>query len=165
MFPARLLLLLLLLLTPPAGFAAPESKPKSSTAATSVSDSRRAAIVAYCRKHSGRKVGDGECWALANEAFKATGARRPNGQLRVWGRQLDLRRESPLPGDILECDKTRFADGSYTTSHHTAVIVAVHSPTRVRIAEQNFAGKKRVHERDLEIGGLRGGRIFIYRPQ
>lgn len=134
-------------------------------AVSSLSDARRAAIVSFCRKCDGRKVGDGECWALANEAFKATGAQRPAGQVRVWGRRLDLRRESPLPGDILECERTRFSDGSYVPTQHTAVIVAVYSPTSVRIAEQNYAGRKRVHARDLDLSGVRGGSIYIYRPQ
>jgi hypothetical protein len=164
MFPASIHFLLPLFALAAAAVAV--ASPVSSQAPiTSVSDSRRASIVAFCRKNSGRKVGDGECWALANEAFKATGARRPQGQLRVWGRQLDLRRESPLPGDILECDGTRFSDGSYVSKQHTAVIIAVHSPGFVRIAEQNFAGKKKVRERNLEISGLRSGKIFIYRPQ
>jgi hypothetical protein len=163
MFPARIQILIPLIAL--SGAIITEASPVSSPSSmTTVSDSRRAAIVAFCRKNSGRKVGDGECWALANEAFKATGARRPQGQLRVWGRQLDLRRESPLPGDILECDGTRFSDGSYVSKQHTAVIIAVHSPGFVRIAEQNYAGKKKVRERDLEISGLRSGKIMIYRP-
>jgi hypothetical protein len=142
----------------------PAETPKSA-APVSVSDARRAAIVSFCQKNRGRKVGNGECWTLANEAFKTTGAQRPKGQLRVWGRRLDLKRESPLPGDILECDRTRFADGSYVLAQHTAVIVGVQSATLVRIAEQNFAGKKKVLMRDLELSGLRGGSIAVYRPQ
>lgn len=135
------------------------------SAATGVSDARRAAIVAYCQRNRGRKVGNGECWTLANEAFKNTGAKRPEGQLRVWGRRLDLRRESPMPGDILECEGTRFADGSYVQTSHTAVIIGVYTPSSVRIAEQNFAGKKKVLMRDLELSGIRGGCIAVYRPQ
>ncbi len=158
----RALVLCLALSSPALPLLAGKEK---AVALSGVSDARRAAIVSFCRRQNGRKVGNGECWTLANEAFKATGAQRPAGQLRVWGRQLDLRRESPLPGDILECDRTRFADGSYVPTNHTAVIVGVHSPQLVRIAEQNYGGKKRVRERDLALSGLRGGRILIYRPQ
>lgn len=161
MKPATFPILIALLLSPLTSTA---GNPKSS-ATTSVSDARRAAIVAYCQQNKGKKVGDGECWALANEAFKSTGAQRPQGQLRVWGRQLDLRRESPLPGDILECDGTRFSDGSYVSTQHTAVIIGVQSPTLVRIAEQNFARKKKVLMRDLELSGIRRGTIAVYRPQ
>jgi len=158
--PTTIFLLIALLLSPLSCLAG-NGKPSD---ATGVSEARRAAIVAYCQKNRGRKVGNGECWTLANEAFKNTGAKRQEGQLRVWGRRLDLRRESPLPGDILECEGTRFADGSYVSTHHTAVIIGVHSPTFVRIAEQNFGGKKKVLMRDLELSGIRGGRIAVFRP-
>jgi hypothetical protein len=154
--------LLLIFLLPVAPVWAGKEKPAA--ASSSSSDARRTAIVAFCRKNSGHKVGNGECWTLANEAFKATGAQRTAGQLRVWGRRLDLRRESPLPGDILECDRTRFADGSYVPTQHTAVIVGVRAATLVRISEQNFGNSKKVKERDLELSGLRGGNIYIYRP-
>ena len=137
----------------------PAPAPSATTAGA-----RRAAIVAFCQKNRGKKVGNGECWTLANEAFKQCGARRPGGDLRVWGRSLNLKRETPLPGEILECDGTRFADGTYVPAKHTAVIVGVHSATLVRIAEQNVAGRKKVSERDLDLSGIRGGRIFIYRP-
>lgn len=120
--------------------------------------------MAFCQKNRGKKVGDGECWALANEAFKHIGAQRPAGQLRVWGRRLDLRRELPAPGDILECDRTKFSDGSYVSAQHTAVIMSVHSEACVRIAEQNFAGRKKVSERELKLSGIRGGSIAVYRP-
>jgi hypothetical protein len=134
------------------------------TPAKSSAGARRAAIVAFCQKNRGKKVGNGECWTLANEAFKQSGSRRPGSDPRVWGRPLNLKRETPLPGDILECDGTRFADGTSVPAKHTAVIVGVHSATRVRIAEQNVAGRKKVSERDLDLSGIRGGRIFIYRP-
>ena len=161
MKPAPFPLLLTLLLSALPCLA---GTPKSTTAPSN-SDNRRAAIVAYCEKNRGKKIGNGECWTLANEAFKNTGAKRPEGQLRVWGRRVDLRRESPLPGDILECERTRFADGSYVIAQHTAVIVGVQSASLVRIAEQNFAGKKKVRMRDLELGGIRSGSIAVYRPQ
>jgi hypothetical protein len=128
------------------------------------SKAKGAGIVTFCAKNRGKKVGDGECWALANEAFKQTGARRPGSDTRVWGRRLNLKKESLQPGDILECEQTRFADGSYVPTKHTAVIVGVRSGLLVRLAEQNFAGKKKVTERDVDLNGVRSGRIFVYRP-
>ena len=166
MNPTRLLRsLLLVFLLPAAPVFAGTAKSAAPTSATqATSDARRTAIVTFCRKNCGHKVGNGECWTLANEAFKATGAQRPGGELRVWGRRLDLRKETPLPGDILECDRTRFSDGSCVPTQHTAVIVGVHTATLVRIAEQNYANSKKVKERDLELSGLRGGNIYVYRP-
>lgn len=161
MSPTRLLPALLAFLILP---VRPAFAGRETPSATSASDARRAALVSFCRKHRGRKVGTGDCWSLANEAFKAIGAQRPGRDYRVWGRRLDLRRESPLPGDILECDRTRFSDGSYVTQQHTAIIVGVQSATVVRIAEQNYGYKKKVTERDLALSPLRGGSIAIYRP-
>jgi hypothetical protein len=146
----------------PKASAAPVAA-SSPTVSPATSAARRRAIVTFCRKNAGRKVGNGECWTLANEAFKVAGARRPKGEVRVWGRRLDLKRESPQAGDILECDRTRFSDGSYVPTKHTAVIVGVHSSTLVRVAEQNYGGK-RVKERDLDLDGVRSGRIYVYRP-
>lgn len=121
-------------------------------------------LVQFCRSHRGKKVGDGECWALANEGFKATGRTRPGADLRVWGRPVAYRREAILPGDILECEKTSFADGSTVPTKHTAVVIQVYGGLRVRIAEQNSAGRYYVTERDLDLGTVRSGRIALYRP-
>ena len=167
MKPAHLIAFVLAALTglplsPLPAFAGRNPEPAADSASSST---RRAGIVAFCRKNRNKKVGDGECWALANEAFKQTGARRPGREIRVWGRQINLRTESPLPGDILECDRTRFADGSYTTAQHTAVIMAPAGPGTFLIAEQNFAGKKKVKERVLDLRGVRSGSIAVYRPQ
>ena len=47
-------------------------------------------IVAFVKTNKGKQVGNGECWTLANEAFKAAEAKRPAGKgLRVWGRVVD----------------------------------------------------------------------------
>lgn len=121
-------------------------------------------LVKFCRAHRGKKVGDGECWALANEGFKATGRKRPGPDLRVWGQPVNWRREAILPGDILECEKTRFADGSTVPTKHTAVVIHVYGGPRVRIAEQNSAGRYYVTERDLDLGTVRSGRVALYRP-
>ncbi len=163
-----LLLSLVFLTVFPPGPAQVFAGPKKGAAADSTSSSstaRRAGIVAFCAKNRGKAVGNGECWTLANEAFKQVGAKRPDGELRVWGRMLNLKREAPAPGDILECDRTRFADGSYTPGNHTAVIIGTTSTQGVvKIAEQNFAGKRKVTERLLDLNGVQSGRIFVYRP-
>jgi hypothetical protein len=164
MRPTTLLILAVTFLTSLPALAGNKKAPPAPAASSASGNAQRSAIVAFCVKNHGRKVGDGECWALANEAFKQVGARRPGRETRVWGRLLNLKRETPLPGDILECDQTKFSDGSYVPTKHTAVIIGVRSATLVRVAEQNFAGKKKVSERDVELSGLRGGRIFIYRP-
>jgi myosin tail region-interacting protein MTI1 len=163
LLPSLILSTLLLTSLPsPAEDRKLSAKPPASSAGKS--NAKRTDVVSFCQKNRGKKIGDGECWSLANEAFKQTGTQRPGKDLRVWGRLVNLKKESPQPGDILECDRTRFSDGSYTSAKHTAVIVGVHSGTMVRIAEQNFAGKRKVTERDLDLDGVRSGRIYVYRP-
>jgi hypothetical protein len=122
------------------------------------------AVAAFVKKHKGRKVGDGQCWALANEAFKACGLHRPEGQLRVWGREVNWRREALLPGDIIEIKAARFRDGTYTSSTHTMVVMQPLGPAKARIAEQNFGGRLKVTERELDLTGLRSGSMHVYRP-
>ena len=46
-------------------------------------------VAAYCLAQHGRKVGNGECWTLADEAFKSAGTRRPGKDMRVWGRVVN----------------------------------------------------------------------------
>ncbi|MGY8639786.1 MAG: hypothetical protein ACKVJU_01685 [Verrucomicrobiales bacterium] len=43
-------------------------------------------IVAFVKTNKSKQVGNGKCWTLANEAFKASEAKRPVGKgLLVWG--------------------------------------------------------------------------------
>src|SRR5436190_5805959 len=58
-------------------------------------------LVEYCKGKKGQQVGNGECWTLADEAFKAHALQRPGGALRVWGRVVDPKKERPEPGDIV----------------------------------------------------------------
>lgn len=69
---------------------------------------------AYCRSQMGKQVGNGECWTLANEAFNACGLKRPGGDLRVWGRLVDWKKEELLPGDIVEYRTAKFDNGGTT---------------------------------------------------
>ena len=123
-------------------------------------------ILAYCKEHSGKQVGNGECWTLADEAFKTCGMKRPGGDLRVWGRKLDLATEKPQPGDVVEFRSAKFADGGMTGPEHTAIVIGLGKPKgRLLIAEQNWGGHKTVHERDMDPAGLKSGEMMFYRPE
>jgi hypothetical protein len=124
-----------------------------------------AKILAYCKAQSGKQVGNGECWTLADEAFKACGMKRPDGQMRVWGRKLDLTKEKPQPGDIAEFRSAKFSDGGMTGPEHTAIVVALGKKGHVILAEQNWGGHKIVHERDMDPAGLQSGEMMFYRPE
>ncbi len=120
-------------------------------------------IAAYCAAQKGRKVGNGECWTLADEAFKSAGARRPGRDMRVWGRRVDPARESIKPGDVVEFQSARFSDGIITGSAHTAVVVRGGSQEGFTIAEQNW-GKKTVRFREMSLTSLMSGKVTVYRP-
>lgn len=138
---------------------------KKKEAARLASATLGASIVKYCQENMGKQVGNGECWTLANDAFKALDIKRPGGQLRVWGRLVDLKTEAPQPGDIVEIADAKFADGSYVSAEHTAVIVKTGKKLQVTLAEQNWALKKIVHERTTDLGGLLSGTLKIYRAE
>lgn len=121
-------------------------------------------IAAFCVARDGSRVGNGECWTLADEAFKAAGARRPGSDMRVWGRKIDYKREALKPGDVIEFESASFSDGTMTGSAHTAVVVGAGGFRGVRIAEQNW-GKKTVRIRELDLSTLRRGKVSVYRPE
>ena len=120
-------------------------------------------IVAFCKANLRKQVGNGECWTLANEAFKACGLRRPGSDLRVWGRLIDLETEDLEAGDIVEYQKVGFADGSRTGPFHTSVVVKGGTRGKAIIAEQNW-GQKTVRESPFDINDVVSGKIMVYRP-
>lgn len=123
-----------------------------------------AKMEAYCRGQMGKQVGNGECWTLADEAFKACGLKRPGGDLRVWGRLVDWKKEELLPGDIVEYRSAKFDNGSSTGPEHTSVVIKG-GKRGIMIAEQNWSGNKTVRETGFDPKGLNSGEIMIYRPQ
>ena len=69
-------------------------------------------IVGYAELNLGKKVGNGECWTLADVAYKFAKIIRPGRDQRVWGRLVDWEKEELLPGDILELQAAGFSDGN-----------------------------------------------------
>ena len=122
-------------------------------------------LTAFCKENLGKQVGNGECWTLANEAFNACGLHRPTGNLRVWGRLLDFKKEKLQAGDIVEYRSAVFAGGSHTGPEHTSVIVKVDRHGAATIAQQNWSGNKNVTEAGFNPEDLQSGEIMIYRPE
>ena len=123
-----------------------------------------AKMEAYCRSQMGVQVGNGECWTLADEAFKACGLKRPGDDMRVWGRLVDWKKEALLPGDIVEYRTAKFSNGNSTGPEHTAVVTKG-GKRGMMIAEQNWGGNKTVHEAPFNPKELVSGEMMIYRPQ
>ncbi|MEO8615712.1 MAG: hypothetical protein ABI600_11270 [Luteolibacter sp.] len=127
----------------------------------------RTGMVAFCRMNHGKKVGDGQCWALANEAMKAAGKSRPGRDMRVWGRVVNPANEQIRPGDVLEFENARFRESRMTIitgSHHTAVVMTPERNGKFTVAEQNFWGNKRVSFREMSLRTWVAGKMTIFRP-
>lgn len=118
-------------------------------------------IVAYARRQAGQKVGDGECFALADRALKNAGAKSASAYCTVapdvdyiWGDAVspaDVR-----AGDIIQFRDYRFdrevvtqqsGGGSDTvtdfqerTPHHTAIVERNDGGAAITVLEQNVDG-------------------------
>ena len=121
-------------------------------------------VAGFCKANAGKKVGDGQCWALANEAFKASGKSRPTRDMRVWGRLVNFLREPVQAGDVVEFQSARFSEGVITGRNHTAVVIAGGRGEKFTIAEQNVSGRKKVSFRDMSLKTLVAGKVMVYRP-
>jgi len=122
-------------------------------------------MVRFCRKNEGKKVGDGECWALANESFKAAGKKRPSRDLRVWGRLVDHQREQVRAGDVIEFQNAYFSERILTGPNHTAVVIQSGPGKRFTVAEQKFNRQKKVSFREMSLDTLVSGNVRVYRPE
>jgi hypothetical protein len=114
-------------------------------------------IVGYARRQSGSRVGDGQCFALADRALTSAGAKSASdfGTITrdadyVWGTSVQL--ADLQAGDIIQFRDYSFdrettvqhSDGSSDTRtetqgrpHHTAVVEQVGSNGAVTVLEQN----------------------------
>jgi hypothetical protein len=140
----------------------PKAKPKAANA-----DDLRAEVKACADKLIGKKVvGDGECYALADQILTQAGGHSADHYTEitddadyVWGTALsDLR--SVEPGDVLQfrdheidietitTTKTTYADGNWTEKtdnkiethkrgHHTAIVSAKNSDGTLSVVEQH----------------------------
>ena len=127
-------------------------------------------IIAYVDSKMKKKVGRGECWDLAAEALNTAGAKW-NGKL-VYGRLLNLRTDTILPGDIIQFEgvKIKFEKngGRYKEilNHHTGIVYSVKNMKQFEMANQNTAqfGRK-VGLSFIDLDQVTSGKYYIYRPE
>lgn len=117
-------------------------------------------IVAFVAKNKGKRVGDGECWALINLAYRSAGIRHKGG--RVWGRRINWQREGVRPGDIIEFEYARYPY-AYTDANHTSIIMKVVNQDSVLVAHQHWNGLYKVTMTTLPLTYLRSGKQTVYR--
>lgn len=138
-------------------------------------------VVEFARSKLGRRVGDGQCTALAVEALQHAGARRPRPQAGTWGDELKSLRDA-RPGDILQFEGAMFVrsrvrdDGALVTQtfsfpHHTAIVARVRKrgPKPVLVILHQNAGVEEgedrgVQEWTIDLAGKRRGTVKAYRP-
>lgn len=131
-------------------------------------------VIEYVNKNMRKKVGRGECWDLAAGALAYSNAyfdRSSKKTVTIYGRELDLRSEEILPGDMIQFKnvKMKWRDGnSFHQSSmikHTAIVYEVNGPGDYEIAHQNTsAWGKKVGVSNLKLSRMTSGRIWVYRP-
>ena len=144
-----------------------------------------AKIVAFCVKHKGKQVADGECAMLASEALKAAGAKRrgpdaPDKEDYVWGKLVYTHEagQKPVgrPADVKPGAVVQFRDatfrwkvpgGTYTETfpHHTAIVTAVEDKgATIKYLHQNHNGDRTVQDGALRLADLQAGWLRFYEP-
>ncbi len=124
-------------------------------------------VLDFATAHKGKKVGNGECWTLADRALEAAGARQPsrNGVGPFdFGRPVK-RGQKILPGDVIQFARAYFRGQNYEVDlpQHTAIVSRAKG-TRVTLLHQNFAGKRIVQLTPIDLKDLKRGEYKIYRP-
>lgn len=137
-------------------------------------------VVGYARRHSGQRVGDGQCFALADHALSSAGARSAADYGTVapdadytWGTSVAL--ADLQPGDIIQFRDYRY-DREVTTEkpngssqidddfqerpHHTAIVESVQGGGEVVVLEQNAPAGSAVRRSHLffTAGTAKSGR-------
>jgi hypothetical protein len=147
-------------------------------------------VLAYCKDSIGKKIGNGECGALAAAALKNAGASRggpdsPGEGDYVWGKLVASIKAGFYgasgvkalahveSGDIVQFHNARFVGydhaeyGVYRldVQHHTAVIESVDiRHKKLGVVHQNWNGEKIVRRQTLYLGGMTRGWLRIYHP-
>jgi hypothetical protein len=121
-------------------------------------------VLAFARRHRSEQVGDGECFALADQALRTAGGKSAAdyGDVSrdadyVWGAAVSL--ADAQPGDVIQFRDYRYdrridiehSDGSsewkedeQKRDHHTAVVERVGANGELTVLEQNAEGRKYV---------------------
>ncbi|MEO8630343.1 MAG: CHAP domain-containing protein [Betaproteobacteria bacterium] len=119
---------------------------------TGTADALGNQVLSFARDKIGQRVGNGECFDLADQALRNAGAKSaahfgtvtPNANY-VWGRRVSL--AETRPGDIIQFRNYRY-DRTIKTSttidtdfqerpHHTAIVETVDGAGAITVLEQN----------------------------
>lgn len=140
-------------------------------------------IVNWVSSRVGNRVGNGECWTLAETALRESGAKTSNDIMGadnvtanadyVWGDSVTL--ANLTPGDIIQFRNyvVTVDNGSSwwqeTRPHHTAIVASVGANGVVEVLECNVKGSRRVQRNTLYFQTSSSvsisGSWWFYRPQ
>lgn len=117
----------------------------------------RTGVYTYAQEHFGTKVGDGECWTLANEAVRSAGGRPPaSASLYNWGTTIELGQLAR--GDVVQFSRYTVritqSDGAWQeltrgAPRHTAIVETVRPNGEVVVLEANVDASKNVRRTTL----------------
>ncbi len=119
-------------------------------------------VLQFARSQLGKKVGNGECWTLGNEALRFVRAQTAIGY--TFGREVTMKHL--MPGDILQFRSVRFQNGNsfvfLGTPDHTAIVESIQG-TRVTILHQNADGRF-VTRMTIDFKNMTTGKVTAFRP-
>lgn len=126
-------------------------------------------VIEYVNSVTGKKVGRGECWDLANEALNYANAKwEPPFE---FGKKIDYKKEEIIPGDIIHINdlvmESRVGNAitKWKMTDHTAVLFEVKGEGKVMIAEQNVNKIRMVMINEWNLNDVKSGKLQFYRPQ
>lgn len=129
-------------------------------------------VVNFCIVNWGKKVGNGECWTLAEQGVSSIPGCLPSQGLihghPIYSSKTSTAYEAIRPGDIVQFRSAKFQSRTATSwagmPDHTSVILEQLLDGRLKVAEQNVGGKKVVMEGVYKLSDLVEGDVNIFRP-
>lgn len=131
-------------------------------------------VLRFAWENVAQRVGDGSCWTLIDQSLQQSGAHDAVfyrfGSLitsAYAGQVIDL--SNVQPGDIIQFDEAFFQNSNGITleagyPNHTAIIRSLGSNNAITVYEQNFPVGHATKVGAYELGDLRSGGFYIYRP-
>lgn len=127
-------------------------------------------ILEFVKSHSGKKIGNGECWDVVAAALNSTNAKWD--KKFGFGKEVNYSKDCVYPGDIIQLKNALIQYKSENGlkvydeyPQHSAIVVQVKNKKEYLIADQNFGfGEKKLNTHPLDLNKLVKGSVKIYRP-
>lgn len=126
-------------------------------------------IISFVNANLGKKVGDGQCWALAAEALSAINATWDHQY--KFGREIQYGKEKIFPGDIIQFNDVtiKYRQNSSLVIEryllHTAIIYQVKEDGTYIIANQNVNNVLALKLTELNLNAVIRGKYTFFRPE